>query len=241
MDGTLVAGVRRFNRTVTQRVGALDDAYLSRGRPLGQARLLWEIGAIGPQGDEVRSLRARLELDSGYLSRMLRALEADGLVVVDADGADGRVRRARLTPAGRRRRRRGEAHVGVGGRSRSGAGPAAARRAGDPGRGPRRPRAPAGNQPRPHRGDRALPGGRVPRGRSLQRRALRPPLVREDARRARAGGDKPTWSCVRRRRCSLGPRKPWTRCWPGPRPRGRRAQVGEVLARRYRDDVGPYR
>lgn len=89
--------VRRFNRTVTQRIGALDDAFLSRGRPLGQARLLWEIGT---EGSEVRSLRARLDLDSGYLSRMLRALQADGLAVVEVDDADGRVRRVRLTPAG---------------------------------------------------------------------------------------------------------------------------------------------
>src|SRR2546430_8303179 len=90
MDSSLVLRVRRFNRAVTQRVGALDDAFLSRGRPLGQARLLWEIGT---EGGEVRKLRSRLELDSGYLSRLLRALEADGLVVVDADGVDGRVRR----------------------------------------------------------------------------------------------------------------------------------------------------
>jgi DNA-binding MarR family transcriptional regulator/GNAT superfamily N-acetyltransferase len=97
MDGRLIDGMRRFNRTVTQRVGALEDAYLSRGRPLGQARLLWEIGA---GATEVRELRARLELDSGYLSRLLRVLEADGLVAVDPAGADGRVRTARLTPAG---------------------------------------------------------------------------------------------------------------------------------------------
>src|SRR2546421_2141055 len=97
MDAALVDRVRRFNRTVTQRVGALDDAYLSRSRPLGQARLLWEIGA---DGGEVRSLRSRLDLDSGHLSRLLRVLESDGLVTVDPDGADGRVRRARLTPAG---------------------------------------------------------------------------------------------------------------------------------------------
>lgn len=97
MDVTLVEGVRRFNRTVTQRIGALDDAFLSRDRPLGQARLLWEIGA---EGCEVRELRSRLELDSGYLSRMLRGLEADGLVVMDTGGADARVRTARLTDAG---------------------------------------------------------------------------------------------------------------------------------------------
>src|SRR5690348_14841820 len=77
MDTERVAAVRRFNRTVTQRVGALDDEYMARGRPLGQARLLWE---IGPTGAEVAALRGRLGLDSGYTSRLLRALEADGLV-----------------------------------------------------------------------------------------------------------------------------------------------------------------
>lgn len=97
MDATTIGQVRRFQRTVTQRIGALDDRFLARDRPLGQARLLWEIGA---DGTEVRALRARLELDSGYLSRLLRSLEADGLVVVDDGGSDGRVRTARLTPAG---------------------------------------------------------------------------------------------------------------------------------------------
>lgn len=91
--------LRRFNRTVTQRVGALNDSFLSRNRPLGQSRLLWEIGA---EGAELRDLRARLDLDSGYLTRLLAALQSDGLVAVDTDGADGRVRTARLTPAGRR-------------------------------------------------------------------------------------------------------------------------------------------
>jgi DNA-binding MarR family transcriptional regulator/GNAT superfamily N-acetyltransferase len=97
MDAGMVDQVRRFNRTVMQRIGALSDAFLSRGRPLGQARLLWE---IGPGGSDVRSLRSRLDLDSGYLSRLLRALENDGLVVVEQSGADGRVRIARLTETG---------------------------------------------------------------------------------------------------------------------------------------------
>jgi DNA-binding MarR family transcriptional regulator/N-acetylglutamate synthase-like GNAT family acetyltransferase len=101
MDASMVSQVRRFNRTVTQRVGALDDEFLARDRPLGQARLLWE---IGPDGADVRSLRARLDLDSGYLSRLLRALEAAGLVAVDGSGTDGRVRTARLTAAGRAER-----------------------------------------------------------------------------------------------------------------------------------------
>ena len=72
-----VADVRRFNRVVTQRVGApLDDRFLARDRPLGEARLLWE---IGEHGCEVRMLRSRLGLDSGYLSRLLRSLEDSGL------------------------------------------------------------------------------------------------------------------------------------------------------------------
>lgn len=93
----MISQVRRFNRTVTQRVGALNDRFLARNRSLGEARLLWEIGA---EGRDVRSLRAHLELDSGYLSRLLRALEAAGLVTVRALETDKRVRVARLTRAG---------------------------------------------------------------------------------------------------------------------------------------------
>ena len=101
MSDDAVARVRRFNRTVTQRVGALQASYLSRDRPLGQARLLWEID-LG--GAPLASLRSRLDLDSGYLSRLLRALEADGLVVVRTSSDDGRERIAHLTAAGRAER-----------------------------------------------------------------------------------------------------------------------------------------
>ena len=90
--------VRSFNRTVTERVGALSDDFLGRGRALGEARVLWEIG----RGDgEVRALRQRLHLDSGYMSRVLRALERDGLVVVGPGEHDRRLRSARLTAKGR--------------------------------------------------------------------------------------------------------------------------------------------
>src|ERR1700761_6478039 len=100
-DADQVRQLRGFNRAVPQRVGALNDAFLSRDRPLGQARLLWE---IGPDGDDVRALRSRLDLDSGYLSRLLRALETDGLITVEPGGTDARVRTARLTPAGQAER-----------------------------------------------------------------------------------------------------------------------------------------
>ncbi len=96
-----IASVRRFNRTVTQRAGALEAGFLGLGRPLGAARVLWE---IGPGGCEVRELRRRLALDSGYLSRLLRGLEADGLVTVAPAAADRRRRVATLTPAGRAER-----------------------------------------------------------------------------------------------------------------------------------------
>lgn len=92
-----IARVRRFNRAVTQRVGALNDRYLARGRSLGASRVLWEIGG---EGCEVRSLRTRLALDSGQMSRLLRDLEAEGLVQITASPADGRVRFASLTAAG---------------------------------------------------------------------------------------------------------------------------------------------
>jgi len=95
----MVHKVRSFNRTVTQRIGALQDEYLASGRPLGASRLLWE---IGEGTTDVRSLRARLDLDSGYLSRLLRSLEEEGLVAGEPDAADRRVRRVRLTAAGER-------------------------------------------------------------------------------------------------------------------------------------------
>ena len=96
-----VRTVRSFNRLVTERVGALEDRYLATDRPLGEARLLWEIGRGRA---EVRELRRRLALDSGYLSRLLHALEAAGLVRVRRSGDDRRVRLVELTAAGRAER-----------------------------------------------------------------------------------------------------------------------------------------
>src|ERR1700752_4273626 len=101
MDRAAVAQVRRFNRAVTQRVGALDDRFLARDLPLGEARLLWEIGTAGA---EVRALRTRLSLDSGYLSRLLRSLEVAGLAAAERSAGDRRIRVARLTDSGRRER-----------------------------------------------------------------------------------------------------------------------------------------
>lgn len=92
-----IATLRRFNRSWTQRVGVLDESFLGSGRPLGPSRLLFELGT---DGATVRDLRERLGLDSGYVSRLLRQLETEGLVSVRPDPADARRRIARLTRAG---------------------------------------------------------------------------------------------------------------------------------------------
>jgi DNA-binding MarR family transcriptional regulator/GNAT superfamily N-acetyltransferase len=101
MESALIEQVRSFNRIVTERIGVLNDHYLGRGHSLGEARLLWE---IGNEGAEVRELRSRLALDSAYVSRLLRALERQGLVVVEPSVDDRRVRLAHLTAAGQAER-----------------------------------------------------------------------------------------------------------------------------------------
>ena len=92
-----IAQVRSFNRLVTQRAGALDDHFLGRNRPLGESRVLFEIGT---NGADLRDLRARLGLDSGYLSRVIQSLVAARLVKLHARQNDERVRRAELTRKG---------------------------------------------------------------------------------------------------------------------------------------------
>jgi DNA-binding MarR family transcriptional regulator/GNAT superfamily N-acetyltransferase len=92
-----VAALRRFNRYFTRRIGALDDHYLGQDRPLGEARLLFEIG----EGVSLRELRSRLGLDAGYLSRMAKALETQGLVRLSVHPGDNRLRMVEPTPAGR--------------------------------------------------------------------------------------------------------------------------------------------
>ncbi|HEY1135579.1 MAG TPA: helix-turn-helix domain-containing protein, partial [Nocardioides sp.] len=96
---TLVDTLRRFNRTYTQRVGALEESHLGTGRTLGASRLLFEVDR--ERGSTLAELRDLLGLDSGYLARLLRGLEADGLVATESDPADRRRRRVVLTVAGR--------------------------------------------------------------------------------------------------------------------------------------------
>jgi DNA-binding MarR family transcriptional regulator len=97
MDESTLQSVRRFNRLVTRRVGALEVDYLRRGRPLAEARLIFE---ISPGGIDVRTLRIKLGLDSGYLSRLLQSLKKQGLVLMNKGEDDARRRRVGLTRKG---------------------------------------------------------------------------------------------------------------------------------------------
>ena len=99
MQSQDIQQVRRFNRLVTQRIGALGDSYLARGRPLGEARLIFELGSGG--ASDLGTLRQRLGLDSGYLSRLLRSLENQGVVELRKSREDGSARDVALTAKGR--------------------------------------------------------------------------------------------------------------------------------------------
>jgi DNA-binding MarR family transcriptional regulator/GNAT superfamily N-acetyltransferase len=97
---TRVAAVRAFNRFYTRRLGMLGSGLLGTEHPLPQARVLYELGQR--HRTAVKDLRAVLALDAGYLSRLLRELETDGLIARERAPEDGRRQVARLTDEGRR-------------------------------------------------------------------------------------------------------------------------------------------
>ena len=94
-----VAAVRDFTRFYTRKVGALDETHMGGPFTLGEARVLHEL-AQGP-GQSAKRLGEALDLDAGYLSRILRRFEDGGLVSRTPDPADGRSARLALTEAGR--------------------------------------------------------------------------------------------------------------------------------------------
>ncbi|GGM20508.1 GNAT family N-acetyltransferase [Dactylosporangium sucinum] len=93
-----VAAVRRFSRFYTNMIGALRAGLLDSPYSLSESRVLFELA----QGDlDVSELRQRLDMDAGYLSRILGRFEADGLAVRERSAADARRQRIRLLDAGR--------------------------------------------------------------------------------------------------------------------------------------------
>ena len=95
-----MAALRAFNRFYTNEIGVLQEGFLHTPYSLAEARVLFELA----QADQaaVAELRRRLDMDAGYLSRILARLEAAGLVARERSTADARRQIARLTPRGRK-------------------------------------------------------------------------------------------------------------------------------------------
>jgi len=94
-----VAAVRGFNRFYTNLIGVVSEGLLETPYSLTEARVIFELA----QGDlsEVAVLRRSLDLDGGYLSRILSRFEADGLIRRERSAGDGRRQVAGLTDRGR--------------------------------------------------------------------------------------------------------------------------------------------
>ncbi|MGA8612180.1 MAG: bifunctional helix-turn-helix transcriptional regulator/GNAT family N-acetyltransferase [Xanthobacteraceae bacterium] len=94
-----IAAVRRFNRFYTRQIGVLRKRFLDSPYSLGEARVLYEI-ASGHSLTATDIGRA-LDLDAGYLSRVLRNFEKRGLIQRTASATDARQSHLALSPRGR--------------------------------------------------------------------------------------------------------------------------------------------
>ncbi|HEY6277719.1 MAG TPA: bifunctional helix-turn-helix transcriptional regulator/GNAT family N-acetyltransferase [Streptosporangiaceae bacterium] len=99
MSGEQVAAVREFNRFYTNVLGLLREGLLDTPYSLTEARVLFELARADQH--EVSDLRRGLDIDAGYLSRLLARFEADGLVTRARSAADARRQVIGLTTAGR--------------------------------------------------------------------------------------------------------------------------------------------
>jgi DNA-binding MarR family transcriptional regulator/GNAT superfamily N-acetyltransferase len=95
-----VAAVRAFNRFYTRLLGLLEEGLLHSPYTLTEVRVLFELSSRG--STEVADLRRALDLDAGYLSRMLARLDAEGLVSRQRSADDARRQTVALTEQGRR-------------------------------------------------------------------------------------------------------------------------------------------
>ncbi|HEX8924307.1 MAG TPA: helix-turn-helix domain-containing GNAT family N-acetyltransferase [Terriglobales bacterium] len=95
-----IAAIREFNRFYTARLGILRKRHLDGEFALTEARILYEIGAH--PGTTASVLRATLELDAGYISRLLSSLTKRKFVRQASSKQDGRERLLTLTAAGER-------------------------------------------------------------------------------------------------------------------------------------------
>lgn len=96
---SVVDDVRGFNRFYTRVLGLLRHRLAGSSFGLTEARVLFELADRGDVA--VSELRNALDLDAGYLSRILSGFSASGLVTREQSAADGRRQMVRLTPEGR--------------------------------------------------------------------------------------------------------------------------------------------
>lgn len=94
-----IAAVREFNRYYTNLIGVLRAGLHDSAYSLAEVRVLYELAV--DSAHDTAELRRLLDIDAGYLSRILGRLEADGLVARTRSAADARRRRIELTEAGR--------------------------------------------------------------------------------------------------------------------------------------------
>ena len=94
-----ISAVRKFNRVYTNLIGLLHGSYLDSPYSLTEARVLFELAQSSES--EISALRGSLDIDAGYLSRILARLESDGLITREKSAADARRRVIALTGPGR--------------------------------------------------------------------------------------------------------------------------------------------
>lgn len=94
-----VAAIRSFNRFYTNVIGVLHEGLVDTSYSLTEARLIFELAQR--DATEVAELRRLLDIDAGYLSRILARFDADGLTVRERSSEDARRQVIRLTAAGR--------------------------------------------------------------------------------------------------------------------------------------------
>jgi DNA-binding MarR family transcriptional regulator/GNAT superfamily N-acetyltransferase len=97
-----IASVRRFNRFYTRRIGVLQEGLLHSTFTPTEARLLWELAHAPDSGLTASDIARTLDLDAGYLSRLLRGFKDKGLVKATRSKNDARHVHLQLTAAGRR-------------------------------------------------------------------------------------------------------------------------------------------
>ncbi len=100
MPDAHIETIRRFNRFYTRRIGALHEGLLDSKFTLTESRLLWELAHA--DGQTATDLARTLELDAGYLSRLLTGLKERGLIKGTRSADDARQQHLALTAAGKR-------------------------------------------------------------------------------------------------------------------------------------------